>query len=556
MEQIDLARIRAALSSTENTTDLDLAEYERQQRERLAQLAQEHEKQNAAFLTAAALERSGMARAVQEKTFANFITNSALQRAMKHKAEAYVANHEGRWFFVGGQSGCVDAITEYFDGYGWKAISQYDGGRVLQYDPNSKQATLVTPKRYIAKPADEMFEIKTERGSISQCLSADHNFAYYTSKGHMAKKPFSEVMRLHAANVQGFYGRIETAFSYDGPGVDLTDNEIRLMCAVIADGSFRQGLRLCSVRIKKERKKERLRELLDGMNFKEYRAKDGFSCFRFYAPRREKTFGAWWYGCNRHQLEIIADEVFRWDGAEDGKGRKRFFSTVKESADFVQFALAATGTRATIRLDIRDGHSPCYNVHAAQGKSTVSMVSTGGSTKAQIERVKPADGMQYCFEVDTGYLVLRRNGRIFVTGNSGKTHICTAIFGGLSARGKRCQYMAWREEYPRFAGLLNTPDYSRELNAAKRVEVLYIDDLFKRSGMDNGMPTDGEIKLAYELLNHRALNYLSTIISTEYTQDQLIAIDEATGGRIAEMAKDYAISISKDRAKNYRLRRC
>lgn len=241
MEQIDLARIRAALSSTENTTDLDLAEYERQQRERLAQLAQEHEKQNAAFLTAAALERSGMARAVQRMTFANFSVNSALQRALKHKAEAYVANHEGRWFFVGGQSG------------------------------------------------------------------------------------------------------------------------------------------------------------------------------------------------------------------------------------------------------------------------------------------------------------------------SGKSHICTAIVGGLSARGKRCQYMAWREEYPRFAGLLNTPDYSRELGAAKRVEVLYIDDLFKRAGMDNGVPTDGEIKLAYELLNHRALNCLPTIISTEYTQDQLIAIDEATGGRIAEMAKGYAISISKDRSKNYRL---
>lgn len=244
MEPINLARIRAKLGSTESTTSIDLAEYERQQQERLARLAEEHERQTAAYLTAAALERSGMARAVQEKTFANFVANSALQRAMKHKAEAYVANHEGRWFFVGGQSG------------------------------------------------------------------------------------------------------------------------------------------------------------------------------------------------------------------------------------------------------------------------------------------------------------------------SGKTHICTAIVGGLSARGKRCRYMAWREEYPRFAGLLNTPDYSRELNAAKRVEVLYIDDLFKRAGMDNGMPTDGEIKLAYELLNHRALNYLSTIISTEYTQDQLIAIDEATGGRIAEMAKDYAISISKDRAKNYRLRRC
>lgn len=39
----------------------------------------------------------------------------------------------------------------------------------------------------------------------------------------------------------------------------------------------------------------------------------------------------------------------------------------------------------------------------------------------EIEEVTPVDGMKYCFTVPTHALVLRRNGKIFITGNSGKS---------------------------------------------------------------------------------------------------------------------------------------
>lgn len=501
-------------------------------------------------------KRSGLGNILTDYTFDKFETPEEFHRTLKDKAQEFCMDDNAKIFYIGGQSGCVDESTEYFDGKEWRKISAYSGGEVLQYNPDTKEATLTNPKRYIAVDSEMLYKITTKRGSINQVLSADHNFAYYTSKGNMTKKPFREVMRLHNENVQGFYGRIETAFKYDGDGIELTDNEIRIMCAVIADGCFKQKLKLCCVNIKKERKKERMRELLKGMQYKEYQKSNGYSEFRFYAPRREKVFSKYWYGCNNKQLQVIADEVFKWDGSIDSKNRHSFFTTEKESADFVQFAISATGKRATITED-NHRKKVCYTVHLSAGQSTVSMVSSGGRTKAQITEYKPVDGKQYCFEVETGYLVLRRNGRIFITGNSGKTHLCTAIAGHYIKQGKDCRYMLWRDDAVKLKQCVNDyAVYQPLINEFKNVDVLYIDDLFKSANGDEMTPpTKADINIAFEIVNHRILDKDKiTIISSEFTMEQALDFDEATMGRIYQPAKDYTINIGKDRQKNWRLR--
>ena len=55
-----------------------------------------------------------------------------------------------------------------------------------------------------------------------------------------------------------------------------------------------------------------------------------------------------WYDCNQHQREIIADEVLNWDGSVNGK-RRRFSTTIKESADFVQFVFSSLEIRSTVK---------------------------------------------------------------------------------------------------------------------------------------------------------------------------------------------------------------
>ena len=142
----------------------------------------------------------------------------------------------------------------------------------------------------------------------------------------------------------------------------------------------------------------------------------------------------------------------------------------------------------------------------------------------------------------------------------GKSHIGTAIFRELLLAGKTCRYMAWREDAPRLKKLLHSEgdEYCAAVDQFKQTQVLYIDDLFK-TGRENGgrfqRPTVADINLAYEILNYRADRpKLRTILSSECLLEQLIEIDEAIGGRIAELSAPYVFSISPDRTKNYRLR--
>lgn len=135
---------------------------------------------------------------------------------------------------------------------------------------------------------------------------------------------------------------------------------------------------------------------------------------------------------------------------------------------------------------------------------------------------------------------------------SGKTHICTAIVGGMLKRGRYCRYFSWRDEVPRLRGYQNTTDYDRIMREFKTADVLYIDDLYKGKGTVSE-PSDADVRLVFELLNYRANNPNPTIISSEYNIEQIITIDEAIGGRIRRAAGEFVLTIDRDRSKNYRL---
>ena len=148
---------------------------------------------------------------------------------------------------------------------------------------------------------------------------------------------------------------------------------------------------------------------------------------------------------------------------------------------------------------------------------------------------------------------------LFFGGSSGcgKTHLCTAVCTAFLRKNKAVKYMLWRDEAGRLKSLVNDEEYGDTIADYKEVDVLYIDDLFKTGKSADRkfqMPTQGDINLAFEILNHRAMSGKTTIISTECTLPELIEIDEAIAGRIKQMSGDYCMSIAKDRNKNYRLR--
>lgn len=151
-------------------------------------------------------------------------------------------------------------------------------------------------------------------------------------------------------------------------------------------------------------------------------------------------------------------------------------------------------------------------------------------------------------------------GWFFLGGQSGagKTHICTAICREFLLGGKKVIYMLWRDEIVKLKAMVNDSDEYRDLiDKYKTAEVLYIDDLFKTGkDKDNSVqkPTAADVNVAFEIINYRYNNPgMITIISSECTEDELLDIDEAIGGRIYERSK--AFSIAKNRDRNYRMRK-
>lgn len=328
-----------------------------------------------------------------------------------------------------GEQGCVDCDTEFFNGYEWKKISTYnESDYVLQYT-ESGRAELVKPFRYIKQKQDTLWHFKTKYG-IDQCLSDNHNVYYITSKGNLYHKTMKEVRENH--EISTFKGRFISAFDYSGKGISLTDDEIRLMVAVFADGSITH--KRIRFNLKKQRKVARLIKLLNDCDIDyTYRYSDT-TCYHnisFEPPILCKHYPKDWYNCSKHQFNVIADEVMFWDGRYGENNG--FTTTSKEDADFIQFVYNSLGYYASISTVDRRGYkkynkgyeycvkSVYYVVNYS--KEYLKTLNCSKDNKTKIEEYKTKDGYEYCFTVPSGMLVLRRNNCVFVTGNCGKSSI-------------------------------------------------------------------------------------------------------------------------------------
>lgn len=359
-------------------------------------------------------------------------------------------NFQNTLTLVTGTAGCVDCDTEFFTGTGWKRIADFqDGDKVLQYNEDGT-TSLVYPSIYHKYPCDKMWHFETQRG-LNQCLSDEHNVCYWDSKGKRHEKTFAEIKEIHEKNIYGFAGKFKKCFTYSGNGIDLSDAEIKLMCAVICDGSFyydgrdedysyRPSNDTCRFHIKKDRKKNKLRELFTecGIEYREVQsANPCYTDFYIVAPRHEKEFTEYWYSCSQHQLRVICDNIMFWDGSIDKKGVRVFSTTNKKTADFIQFAFMATERSASIKEDNRVGQEylTCGKMYTRKSityRVTVSdrkfcSMSSVGEDKIKIEEYKTKDGFKYCFTVPSHMWVMRRGCAAVISMNCGKSSVLNQI---------------------------------------------------------------------------------------------------------------------------------
>lgn len=128
---------------------------------------------------------------------------------------------------------------------------------------------------------------------------------------------------------------------------------------------------------------------------------------------RSKTFGLWMLDEN---ADIIFDELPNWDGYYPAPNSIQYSTVNKQNADIVQALAHMSGRCCSMRIKHRE------NKPEWQDAYVLNIWLSPGNRHEIREKPTVSDykGHVYCAVTQTGYFLVRRNGKVWVTGNSGR----------------------------------------------------------------------------------------------------------------------------------------
>lgn len=263
--------------------------------------------------------------------------------------------------------------------------------------------------------------------------------------------------KLHVYTAEEFTPKTSRSFYTAGAGTgvehDLSTEE-RIYIAIQADGAFKYikqetGEFVYSLNVKKERKKQRMRMLLEKSKFfwtENNHGKDGYSRFNIWCDKESKLFSSVFsYSMGEKKAKEFIEELCLWDGYigvrkvfKNEVVSRSYCSTNYENIEFVQAIAAQAGFTSNTRKDTRGEKDPrrsdCWTVEFVENPRR-----TCGYMKK--EKVK-VDHRMYCVSVNSTFFLAKYHDRVVITGNCG----CQprTIFGASSwdRMRKRTYYLA------------------------------------------------------------------------------------------------------------------
>ncbi len=323
---------------------------------------------------------------------------------------------------ISGPVACVDAETEFLSPDGWKPISTWKGEQVAQWSPDGTMEFVEAD--YIKSPCKEMllFDVSSQ---LCMAVTPNHRMPLYDWKGRFTVKYAANVARRPSKHI------VPVTFEPVTGGIGLSPKEIRLRVMIAADGHYPRAGKQCRITVRKERKKVRIRQILAECGI-EWNERTGANrptevTFTFERPAFPKPLhqSANWYQASRQELQVLLDEVLLWDGLHDNRMR-RFDTAKREEAEVVQFAALACGYvgRISVEEPKNERCSRIWHVSWPAKHTSAKNKVALRSDNTRVTTFRPKDGMQYCFSVPSSFWIARRDGRVFVTGNSGKSVCC------------------------------------------------------------------------------------------------------------------------------------
>lgn len=353
-----------------------------------------------------------------------------LDRLVSYCADFY-RPYAANWVLMTqGNHECLDPETEVLTRRGWVAISEVSlEDEVASLHPLTQQAHFAKPLRtHRYEYEGDMIRV-TQRGA-SMLMTPNHRVAYLSKPEDLLAYRRADELEGHRTPIVPTCGVQEIANDYP-----LSDDELRLAAWMLTDGSVRNGYTIYQ---SKPEMVDRICALLDRLGIA-YSARTRPSTVREILgrplkamPRDQVTFRilksswgqihklglgdkltlpVWAAMLTKRQFDLFLAEIVLGDGTRPRRhpgcatvfGQERFLSSL-------QAVCVVNGYRASLTSGHRQNGTPYW---------TLNLVERGSlSIQGKNVSREPYAGFVYCLTTPSGNFMARREGKVFVTGNS------------------------------------------------------------------------------------------------------------------------------------------
>lgn len=331
--------------------------------------------------------------------------------APDHRARGcfqFYGSHTGRW--------CLTGDHEVLTLKGWVRLDEWQGGEIAVYNPSLETVSFQKSKALVFDYEGIMYEYDDKR--CAQKSTPDHKMLYKPRYDKSWTTGTVEEMAKLRPIIPFTGNRIVSS--------NLDHSMLRVLIMTQADGSFAADgtVKYGFTKLRKvERCKKLLREAGLLFNYTVYENNPKTRHQIDIASRnvplwlrlfQNKTFDTWLFN---ESPDVFFEELQYWDGSRSAANSIQYVTCNKQNADIVQAFAHITGRACSIRVKDRRAEHPNWSV--------AYVVDIWLTPKNAHEiKAKPTQeyysGKVYCAETTTGFFLVRRKGRVWVTGNSGR----------------------------------------------------------------------------------------------------------------------------------------
>ena len=363
---------------------------------------------------------------------------------------------------------CVSGDTEVLTVNGWERIDRWQGGHIAQWYSNG---TIVFDAASNNVFTTDEPTLTLDSPYLSGVFTLGHTVPGYTQAGVFRPMKAEDVAKQNRRTLP-----ISGDLRHEG---SITADQMRVLVAIQADGHWctdtKQGRGL-QLAVKRERKILRARGILTkaGIVFRENEFPSHPGTIRFsirwddcpswLTPER-KTFGPWVLDSTHEARHAMIEEMQLWDGSQaNPQGNASYASKLDINHEWMSIIAHLTGKsmlQRSMQSMLRDS------------------ITAGVQAKHWVKT--PALDKVYCPTTKTGYWVYRHNGKIGITGNTGRASSQGVQIHNMP-RGKKGvkvgKLLTAHEngEWPKDAAKAYDFIYAECLDPAERQKGLTVDD--------------------------------------------------------------------------------